>query len=170
MADDLGEREREVLRAVVQEYISSGEPVGSSELTRRAELEVSSATVRNVMSDLEALGFLEKPHTSAGRVPTDHGYRFYIDTLLKLKDPGPKERELIQQGLTTSADEAFEEASKVLHQLTHHAGVVLTPRPSAIVLDRIEFVRLRDDRVLAIMVGRNGQVQNKLVTLDFAVS
>jgi heat-inducible transcriptional repressor len=170
MPDDLGEREREVLRAVVQEYISSGEPVGSSQLARRSDFEVSSATVRNVMSDLEELGFLEKPHTSAGRVPTDRGYRFYCDTLLKLRDPLPKERELIQQGLATTADGAFEEASRVLHQLTHHAGVVLTPRPSTIVLDRLEFVRLRDDRMIAILIGRNGQVQNKLVTLEFGVT
>src|SRR6185503_3642349 len=99
MADDLGEREREVLRAVIQEYIASGEPVGSSQLARKSEFEVSSATVRNVMGDLEALGFLEKPHTSAGRVPTDRGYRFYCDTLLKLKEPAQKDREMIQQGL-----------------------------------------------------------------------
>ena len=126
MADELGEREREVLRAVVQEYIASGDPVGSSQLARRSEFEVSSATVRNVMADLEELGYLEKPHTSAGRVPTDRGYRFFCDTLLKLKDPAPKEREFIQQGLAQNVglDDALQEASKVLHFLTRHAGVV----------------------------------------------
>lgn len=171
MAEELGERERDVLRAVVQEFINSGDPVGSSQLVRRGDMEVSPATVRNVMADLEELGYLEKPHTSAGRVPTDLGYRFYCDALLKLKEPLPKERELIQQGLagTSGADEKFEEASKVLHFLTRHAGVVLTPRPAAIVFERIEFVRLRDDRVLAILIGQNGQVQNKLVALDFSI-
>ncbi|MFZ5472214.1 MAG: heat-inducible transcriptional repressor HrcA [Myxococcota bacterium] len=172
VADDIGDRERGVLRAVVQEYIATGDPVGSSQLTRRPEFDVSSATVRNVMADLEALGYLEKPHTSAGRVPTDRGYRFYCDTLLRLKEPAPKERELIQKelGLSAGVEEKFQETSKLLHFLTNHAGVVLTPRPSAIMLERFEFVRLREDRVLAILVGKNGQVQNKLVQLDFAVS
>ncbi len=172
MAEELGEREKEVLRAVVQEFISSGDPVGSSHLARRAEFDVSSATMRNVMSELEELGYLEKPHTSAGRVPTDRGYRFYCDTLLKLKDPAPKDRELIEQGLVQNAgpDEALKEASRMLHSLTRHAGVVLTPRPSAIVFERLEFVRLREDRVLAILVGQNGQVQNKLVHVDFPIS
>ncbi|MHB8875248.1 MAG: heat-inducible transcriptional repressor HrcA [Myxococcaceae bacterium] len=172
MGEELGEREREVLRAVVQEYISSGDPVGSSQLARKAEFDVSSATMRHVMADLEALGFLEKPHTSAGRVPTDQGYRFYCDALLNLREPGAKDRELIEQGLAqnTGADDAYQEASKVLHFLSRHAGVVLTPRPAASVFERIEFVRLREDRVLTILVGRAGQVQNKVVSLDFPVS
>src|SRR5687767_6893041 len=102
MADELGDREREVLRAVVQEYITTGEPVGSSHLARRPEFDVSSATLRNVLADLEELGYLEKPHTSAGRVPTDRGYRFFVDTLLQLRDPPPRDRELIQQGLGAS--------------------------------------------------------------------
>ena len=172
MPEDLGERERDVLRAVVHEYISSGEPVGSSQLARKAEFDVSSATMRNVLADLEALGYLEKPHTSAGRVPTDHGYRFYCDALLKLKDPGPKERELIQQGLKPNAgqEETLQEASKVLRFLSHHASVVLTPRHSQLVFERIEFVRLRGDRVLAILVGQGGQVQNKVVSLPFTLT
>ncbi len=172
MSDELAEREREVLRAVIQEYIGSGDPVGSSQLARKAEFEVSSATVRHVMADLEALGYLEKPHTSAGRVPTDRGYRFYCDALLNLREPGPKDRELIEQGLAqnSGADEAYQEASKMLHLLTKHAGVVLTPRPAAVVFERIEFVRLREDRVLAILVARGGQVQNKAVQIDFPLS
>jgi heat-inducible transcriptional repressor len=172
MADDLGDREREVLRAIVQEYISTGDPVGSSQLARRSEFDVSSATMRNVMADLEELGFLEKPHTSAGRIPTDQGYRFYVDTLLKLRDPAPKDRELIEQRIPreASVEETFQEASKVLHSLTHHAGIVLSPKPTAVSLHRIEFLRLRDDRVLAILVGRDGQVQNKLLTVNFEVT
>jgi heat-inducible transcriptional repressor len=168
----LGEREREVLRAVVQEYIATGGPVGSQQLTRRAEFDVSSATMRNVLADLEALGYLEKPHTSAGRVPTDRGYRFYVDTLVRLKDPGPRERELIEQGIAQEAGvgETLQEASKILHSLTRHAGVVLTPRAAATLLQRLEFVRLRENRVLAVLVGAGGQVQNKVLTVDFALS
>ncbi len=169
MSDELGEREREVLRAVVREYISSGDPVGSSHLARKAEFDVSAATMRNVLSDLEELGFIEKPHTSAGRVPTEKGYRFYVDTLVRMKDPAPKERELIEQnlaGATATLEERFQEASKMLHFISRHAGVVVTPRPAASVFHRIEFVRLREDRVLAILVGQNGEVQNKLLLVE----
>ncbi len=173
MADELGDRERDVLRAVVREYIGSGDPVGSSHLARKAEFDVSAATMRNVMADLEALGFIEKPHTSAGRIPTEKGYRFYVDTLVKAKDPAPKDRELIEQNLAAAAstlEERFQEASKLLHFITRHAGVVVTPRPAAAVFHRIEFVTLREGRVLAILVGQNGEVQNKLLQLDFAFS
>jgi heat-inducible transcriptional repressor len=168
----LGEREREVLRAVVQEYIATGGPVGSQQLTRRAEFDVSSATMRNVLADLEALGYLEKPHTSAGRVPTDRGYRFYVDTLVRLKDPGPRERELIEQGFAQEAgvEGTVQEASRILHSLTRHAGVVLTPRAAGTLLQRLEFVRLRENRVLAVLVGAGGQVQNKVLTVEFALS
>src|SRR5689334_6156791 len=109
MSDELGEREREVLRAVVRAYITSGEPVGSSALTRKGEFDVSAATMRNVMADLEALGFIEKPHTSAGRVPTERGYRFYVDSLVRTKEPTPKDRELIEQGLSNAAASTLEE-------------------------------------------------------------
>ncbi|MBN8473075.1 heat-inducible transcription repressor HrcA [Corallococcus sp. AB004] len=172
MPDELGEREKEVLRAVVQEYITTGGPVGSQQLTRRGEFEVSSATMRNVLADLEALGFLEKPHTSAGRVPTDRGYRFYVDTLVKLRDPAPRDRELIHAGLVheSNLDDILSEASRVLHSLTRHAGVVLTPRADAAVFQRIEFLRLRENRVLAVLVGQNGQVHNKALTVDFPVT
>ncbi len=172
MAEELDDRGREVLKAVVQEFISSGEPVGSSHLTRRGEFEVSPATMRNVLAELEELGLLEKPHTSAGRVPTERGLRFFVDTLLQLREPSQKDRDLIHAGLVSSAnvEERLQDAGKVLHTLSHHAGVVLIPRPSAVALERIEFVRLRDDKVLAILVGAGGQVQNKLVSLDFDVT
>jgi heat-inducible transcriptional repressor len=167
MADELDERAREVLRAVVQEFIASGDPVGSQQLTRRGDFEVSPATMRNVLSELEALGYLEKPHTSAGRVPTDQGYRFFVDSLLQLKAPSAQEQAAIEHGLaSTGVEERLQEAGKVLHHLSRHAGVVLIPRPSAVTLQRIEFVRLSDERALAILVGSGGQVQNKLVQLD----
>lgn len=159
---------------MVQEYISTGGPVGSSQLARRAEFDVSSATMRNVMGDLEALGYIEKPHTSAGRVPTDQGYRFFVDTLLRLHEPGAKERELIEQKFSASEPRSVESrlqgASKVLHFVTRHAGVVLTPGLASTRFHRIEFVRLRENRVLAILVGQAGEVQNKLLSLDFPVT
>lgn len=170
--DLLDERQREVLRAIVQEYISSGGPVGSSQLARRAEFDVSSATMRNVMSDLEDLGYLEKPHTSAGRIPTDRGYRFYVDSLVRLRDPTPRDRELIRQNLSAEAgvEEALQEASRVLHFITRHAGIVVAPKPNATIFQRIEFVRLRENRVLAVLVSSSGQVLNKVFTIDFPIS
>jgi heat-inducible transcriptional repressor len=172
MAEELDDRARDVLRAVVQEFITSGDPVGSQALTRRGEFEVSPATMRNVLSELEALGYLEKPHTSAGRVPTDQGYRFFVDSLLQLKSPSQADQQLIEAGLSsaTGVEDRMQEAGKVLHLLSHHAGVVLIPRPSAGTLSRLEFVRLAEDRLLAILVGQGGQVQNKLVMLDAPVS
>jgi heat-inducible transcriptional repressor len=172
MAEELDERAREVLRAVVKEFITKGDPVGSSHLIARGEFEVSPATMRNVLGELEELGYLEKPHTSAGRMPTDRGYRFFVDSLLQLREPGQREQQLIQQGLSQNAgvEERLAEASKVLHQLTQHASVVITPRPNTLVVSRIELVRLRDDRVLAILVGPAGQVQNKLLVVDFPVT
>lgn len=172
MSDELGEREREVLRAIVQEYISSGGPVGSSQLAQRPEFDVSAATMRNVMADLEDLGYLEKPHTSAGRIPTSRGYRFYVDSLIRLRDPAPREREVIEQNVNAqgSADSAVADASRVLHFITQHAGVVVTPRPSSLAIQRVEFIRLRENRVLAVIVGPGGQVHNKPITLDFALT
>jgi heat-inducible transcriptional repressor len=169
---EFDDRAKEVLQAVVQEFIQNGDPVGSQHLTRRGEFEVSPATMRSVLADLEEMGYLEKPHTSAGRVPTDLGYRFFVDSMLQLKEPPPRERELIKAGLAHSSDveERLSDAGRVLHQLSQHATVVLTPRPNQLVLSRIEFVRLRDGRVLAILEGQGGQVENKLLQLDFEVS
>lgn len=172
MGDELDDRSKDVLRAVVKEFIASGEPVGSQQLTRRGDFEVSSATMRNVLSELETLGFLEKPHTSAGRVPTDQGYRFFVDSLLQLKSPSAADQQLIENGLSglTGMEDRLQEAGKMLHQISRHAGVVLIPRPSSNMLSRLEFVRLSADRALAILVGQGGQVQNKLVMLDSPVT
>lgn len=172
MTEEIGERARDVLKAVIQEYISTGDPVGSHQLARRGEFDVSTATLRNVLADLEELGFIEKPHTSAGRVPTDRGYRFYVDSLVQLKDPSPRDRELIETKLTRGAgmEERLAQTGRLLHALTHHAVVVLAPRPDASVLERIEFIRLREDRVLAVLIGRDGQVHNKAITVDFPVT
>ena len=136
MAEELDDRGREVLKAVVQEFISSGEPVGSSHLARRGDFEVSPATMRNVLAELEELGLLEKPHTSAGRVPTDRGLRFFVDTLLQLREPSQKDRDLIQAGLasSTNVEERLQDAGRVLlpHRM-YLRGVKLSAVSSATV-------------------------------------
>src|SRR5437867_1973798 len=124
MPEPLDDRAQEVLKALVKEFISKGDPIGSSHLTRLGDFEVSPATMRNVLSELEELGYLEKPHTSSGRVPTDRGYRFFVDSLLQLRDPPQRDQQLIQQGLAanTGVEERLDKASKVLHQITQHAS------------------------------------------------
>jgi len=164
----LGRREREILRAIVQDYIQTGDPVGSQPLLARHDLEVSPATVRNVMADLEAIGLLEKPHASAGRVPTAAGYRLYVDVLLKVRQPSPADRERIEK-LTHDApavDTLLGGTAELLHSLSQHAGVVSTPRPFSDPTRHLEFVRLRENRVLAVFVSQAGIVTNKLVQLD----
>jgi heat-inducible transcriptional repressor len=166
---ELGKREREILRNIVQDYIQTGEPVASQPLLARHDLECSPATIRNVMADLEALGYLEKPHASSGRVPTEHGYRLYVDVLLKIRPPSPADRERIEKvaNEAPAVDTLLESTAELLHSLSHHAGVVTTPRPVSDPTRHIEFVRLRESRVLAVFVSQAGMVTNKLVQLDF---
>jgi heat-inducible transcriptional repressor len=171
MSDELDPRAQKVLRAIIQEHISGGEPVGSQALSRRSDLEVSPATIRAVMADLEALGFLEKPHTSAGRVPTDRGYRFYVDALVRLRPPGRKEKERIERAAHEPGpgpgdiERTLQDFATTLHELTRYAGVVVTPRLSSDVLRAIEFVKLREGRVLAVLVTSSGAVENRVLTL-----
>ena len=127
---ELDRRAREVLKALVQDYIQTGDPVASQALLARHELECSPATVRAVMSDLEALGLLEKPHASSGRIPTAHAYRIYVDTLLKVRPPTSADRDRITS-LTADAPDVsrlLEGTADLLHSLSHHAAVVTTPR------------------------------------------
>jgi heat-inducible transcriptional repressor len=164
---ELDRRAREVLKALVQDYIQTGDPVASQALLARHELECSPATVRAVMSDLEALGLLEKPHASSGRIPTAHAYRIYVDTLLKVRPPTSADRDRITS-LTADAPDVsrlLEGTADLLHSLSHHAAVVTTPPPRADPVRQVDFVRLRENRVLAVFVSQAGIVTNKLVQL-----
>jgi heat-inducible transcriptional repressor len=168
---ELDRRERDVLRALVHDYILTGEPVASQPLLSRHDLDCSPATVRAVMADLEALGFLEKPHASSGRIPTGRGYRLYVDALLKVRPPSPQDRDRIER-LAQGANDVgslLEGTADLLHSLSHHAGVVTTPRPKTDPVRHLEFVRLRENRVLAVFVSAAGLVTNKLVQLEFAM-
>ncbi len=168
---ELDRREREVLRALVHDYILTGEPVASQPLLARHELDCSPATVRSVMADLEALGFLEKPHASSGRIPTAQGYRLYVDALLKVRPPSLQDRDRIEKLAheASGVGALLEGTADLLHALSHHAGVVTTPRPKADPVRHLEFVRLRENRVLAVFVSAAGIVTNKLVQLEFAM-
>lgn len=166
---EISRRDREILRAIIQDFINTGEPVGSHAIAPRCEL--SSATVRSAMADLEALGYLSKPHTSAGRVPTEKGFRLYVDSLLRVRGLGPKDRERIESGVQPApVAELVHDTGRLLHEVTRHAALVMTPQFEQDTLRRIEFVRLREDRILAISVSQTGMVQNRLITVDFPIA
>jgi heat-inducible transcriptional repressor len=165
---ELSLRARRILQAVVQEYLSTGDAVGSRTLTRRYGIDLSPATVRNVMSDLEELGLLKQPHTSAGRVPTTVGLRLFIDSLLKVRSLSPKEREDIRARyavLPGDFEEILQTTSRVLSEMSHQAAIVITPVPERQRLEHVEFLRLKGDQILAVLVVEGGQVENRLVRL-----
>lgn len=170
---ELNERAQKVLQAVIDSYIQTGSPVGSSTLTRTYDFSVSSATLRNIMAELEDLGYLTHPHTSAGRVPTDQGYRYYIDTLISFeKEPVELEEQLGEKAAFRTGDirRLMEEASQFLAKLSHYAGVIVAPAEPEGRYKHIEFVRLRGNQILIIFVTSTGTVLNKLVTFEEAIS
>jgi heat-inducible transcriptional repressor len=170
MPFDINHRARKILYAIVSEYLATGEAVGSRTVTRRHGIDLSPATVRNVMSDLEEMGLLEQPHTSAGRVPTETGLRFFIDSLLKVRSLSPREKDDIREryGKSLDFDALLQRTSRVLSDITHYAGIVLAPAPGRQTLKHIEFVPLSNDRFLGILVTTDGRIENKLVHLDGA--
>jgi heat-inducible transcriptional repressor len=170
--DVLSDRAQHLLRVLVESYIREGQPVGSRSLTRDSGLQLSSATVRNVMADLEEYGFVTSPHTSAGRVPTDKGYRFFVDTLLRQRQQGSIDNVIDELNRRLDEEENRDPkalvavASQVLSSLTHLAGVVTIPRQPHQALSQIEFLPLSDNRVLAVMVVNGRDVQNRIVYLE----
>lgn len=169
MDNQLDARTQHLFRVLVENYINDGQPIGSRTLARVSDLEVSPATVRNIMSDLEVLGYLHSPHTSAGRVPTAQGYRLFVDTLIEVKPlkssivTGLKSR-LTDTNVTQKA--VVETASNLLSSLTHMAGVVTMPKHDKAAFRQIEFLSLSDRRILAILVVDQKEVHNRIIHLD----
>ena len=160
----LDKRAQVLLKTLIERYIAEGQPVGSRTLSKYSGLDLSPATIRNVMSDLEELGFISSPHTSAGRVPTPAGYRFFVDTLLVVKQlESQKLRELEGQLQPDNPQRVIHNASHLLSELTQFAGVVMTPRRRAVTFRHIEFLRLSEKRVLLIVVTPDGDVQNRIL-------
>ena len=163
---DLNDRSREVFRTVVENYLESGDPVGSRTLTRSLSEKVSAATVRNVMQDLEYLGLLDSPHVSAGRVPTQMGLRMFVDGLLEVEDLKAKDREKIDATLGNNAGDVggmLDRVGAALSGVTQGASLVLTPKHEA-EIRHIEFVSLAHDRALVVLVFSDGHVENRLFT------
>jgi heat-inducible transcriptional repressor len=165
----LEERAQTLLRILVDKYIRDGQPVGSRTLSRESGLDLSPATIRNIVSDLEDLGFVSSPHTSSGRVPTIKGYRFFVDTLIKLTPPRGSELERVNQSLSDAAGDPQALAlsvSNLLSAVTSLAGIVTVPRRAQTALRQIEFLPLSGHRVLAILVVNDREVQNKILNVQ----
>ncbi len=164
------ERARHILKVLVEHYIREGQPVGSRTLSRSGGLDLSPATIRNVMADLEDLGFIVSPHTSAGRVPTAKGYRFFVDTLVRLQPMPDDEVSRLQLQLEErfrgDAKAIAAAASSALSALTSLAGVVTIPRQSHVTLRHIEFLPLSGRRVLVILVVNDAEVQNRILDME----
>jgi heat-inducible transcriptional repressor len=162
----LDQRAQTLLKALIERYIADGQPVGSRALSKYSNLDLSPATIRNVMSDLEEMGFIASPHTSAGRIPTPRGYRFFVDTLMTVK---PLERSATSEveGMIKpdQPQRVISVAAQVLSNLSQFAGVVLTPRRAS-AFEHIEFMRLSGSRVLLIIVSPEGDVQNRILFTD----
>ncbi len=160
----LNERAQILLKTLVERYVSDGQPVGSRALQQFSGLDVSSATIRNVMADLEAMGLVASPHTSAGRVPTALGYRLFIDRLMVVQPLSEaRVQQLESQLQPANPTRLLTQASNVLSELTQFAGVVATPKRATITVHQIEFLRLSEKRVLLIIVMPDGEVENRVL-------
>jgi heat-inducible transcriptional repressor len=159
------ERTREILHWVISTHIITGKPVGSRSVARHSSEGLSPATVRNIMADLEEMGYLHQPHASAGRIPTDKAYRFYVDCLMKRRDISDQDRILVDRHLKLdNSTEAFmERTSRVLSRVSNNVGIVLSPPISNVALKHIHFTKITDNRILVILVSRSGIVQNRVI-------
>jgi heat-inducible transcriptional repressor len=176
MADTIeylhNERNREILHWVIATFIMTGKPVGSRRIARHSREQLSAATVRNIMATLEEMGYLHQPHASAGRVPTDKAYRFYVDYLLKRRDISPRDRDMIDRDLRLDdgAEHLMARASQVLSRVSKNMGIVISPPISRVALKHLQFVKLADNRILVILVSRAGIVQNRVIHYQDEIS
>lgn len=167
----MDERAQILLKTLVEHYVSDGQPIGSNALLQHSGLALSPATIRNIMSDLEAHGFVTSPHTSAGRIPTQRGYRFFVDTLLSVKPLELHQVKQLESTLqSTDQKELINNAADMLSQLTQFAGMILIPKRKTLVFKQLEFMPLSDKRILVIIVATDGSVQNRIIFSDKSYS
>ncbi|PID49579.1 MAG: heat-inducible transcription repressor HrcA [Proteobacteria bacterium] len=171
-ASELSERAQLLLKALVEAYIAEGQPVGSRTLAKHSGLDLSAATIRNVMADLEEMGYIRSPHTSAGRVPTSKGYRLFVDTLLQIQPVAAQDIYRMQGHLSAgqNADALIHSASSLLSGITALTGVVTVPKRNPASIRQIEFLRLSGTQVLVILVFNRNEVQNRIIDLAIEVS
>lgn len=164
--ESLAERDTRVLKTVVVQYIATGEPVGSRTVAKLSGLNLSPASIRNLMLDLEERGFLRQPHTSAGRLPTALGFRYYVDHILPVQELAPRMQKQIKNALAlpeVEPQELFRHASRVLSAVSGHPALVLAPRPQGMRLKHIQFISMGGDGVLTVLVAQDHQVQTRFV-------
>ncbi len=162
------DRTSQLMKVLVESYISNGQPVGSKALVESSGLKVSPATVRNVMADLEKMGLIHAPHTSAGRIPTVQGYRLFVDSLLSVRQPDAQLVDQLTADINDTPEQAkiLESASDILSGMTQMAGLVVLPKKELIALTQIEFIPLSAQRVLAVLVQSDNEVQNRVLQLE----
>ena len=168
MPEQLNERAALLLKQLVYSYIADGQPVGSKKLADEVDLNISSATIRNVMSGLEKKGLIVSPHTSAGRIPTEQGYRLFVDSMLEIEPLSKSLLSRLKQELDPdqNTDSLISQASQMVSELTHMAGIITVPKASHATLRHIEFLPLSDQRILAIMVINEHEVQNRVLHMQ----
>jgi heat-inducible transcriptional repressor len=171
--DSLTEREKKILACLISHYVKSADPVGSRAIANKFRLGISPATIRNTMQDLEEMGLVQQPHTSAGRIPTDAGYRIFVDTLLRQEALSEMEREAIKNSVWSSAggvDTVLEQTSRVLAELSDQLGISISPQIDNSVLSRIELIEMSHGKVLVVLAFRSGLARTILVEVDAAIS
>jgi heat-inducible transcriptional repressor len=165
----VNQRDKQIFGVIMQEFISTGEPVGSRVVSRRYGLNVSPATIRNVMADLEEFGFLHQPHVSAGRIPTSEGIRFFLEEILQSRILPKSEKTMISRQMGKSIGnlkETLHETSLLLSEISRNAAIIILPKIATFILKRIEFLRLDDKRILVILISKSGMVYNHIVQGD----
>ncbi|OHC91929.1 MAG: heat-inducible transcriptional repressor HrcA [Sphingomonadales bacterium RIFCSPHIGHO2_01_FULL_65_20] len=168
---ELNDRARDVFRIVVESYLETGQPVGSRTISKASSVNLSPASIRNVMQDLEELGLLAAPHTSAGRMPTEQGLRLFVDGMMQVAEPSAEERAAIEKQLESAGpiEAALAATTQALSGLSACAGIVMVPRREPI-LRQMNFVRLSDNQVLAVLVGHDGSIENRVLEMDRRVT
>lgn len=173
MASELDGRKKQILKVVTDDYISSAEPVGSRTIARRYDLGLSPATIRNEMADLEEGGYLEQPHTSAGRVPSEKGYRYYVDALMSMQQLNAQEINLIYRELEKHHHEIenlIHQTSKILTQMTKYPSMVLGPQIETAVFRHIQLIKLSENTILVLILTDTGYVENKIIELENGIT
>jgi len=171
----LEDRVYRVLWAVVDSYISNPDPVGSRYITRKYGFNLSPATIRNIMADLEEMGYLRQPHTSAGRVPTDKGYRFYVDTFERIKS-GEVDEELFRElrnrleNIRNDINKLLDETTKTISEVTHYLGIAVPPKPDRTIFKRLNLYKYRDNKVATVLITEEGIIKNRIIELDPDIS
>ena len=163
---ELDERKIKILNAIIQTYLETGEPVGSRTISRFTDLKLSSATIRNEMSDLEEMGYILQPHTSAGRIPSDKGYRFYVDNLMKVKsEEVVRQNEMMVQKVD-KLEQVLKQVVKMLATNTNYASLITAPQSQKNKLKFIQLTRVNEEQILAVMMLEGNIIKNKILTVD----